>query len=372
MVLDCVIGFAIAFVVSFAATPLVRKLAISLGAIDVPKDDRRMHKHPVPRMGGLAIFAGIIVAILYSIIGSVVETNGIVFDDRIVGFILGATIIVIMGIFDDRKPIKAIYKLIIQIIAATIAVYFGVRIGPISIPFLNETYLTLGMLEIPLTILWIVGITNAINFIDGLDGLATGITCISSASLLFIFLLTGQSIAAIFLAAVMVGATLGFLPFNFNPAKIFMGDTGSNFLGFSLAILSIIGLAKTYTVISVLVPIIILAVPIFDTGFAIIRRIINKKSPMEADKGHIHHRLIQAGLSTRQAVFVLYGVCALLGMLAMVLVDSSLWKVIILVIAILLFMYTGMRYMGDEDMKQIPNDTKEEDKKENKNSRRKK
>lgn len=348
MLMDCVIGFAIAFVISFVATPFVRKIAIKIGAIDVPKDDRRMHKHPVPRMGGLAIFIGIIVAIIYSIISSSIENNGIIFDDRIIGYIIGASIIVIMGIFDDRKPIKAIYKLIIQIIAACIVVYFGIRIGPISIPFLNETYFTLGILEIPLTIIWIVGITNAINFIDGLDGLATGITCISSTSLLFIFLLTGQSIEAIFIAAIMVGATMGFLPFNFNPAKIFMGDTGSNFLGFSLAILSMLGLAKTYTAISVLVPIIILAVPIFDTSFAIIRRIINKKSPMEADKGHIHHKLIEAGLSTRQAVFILYAICALLGMLAIVLVDSSLWKVIILIIAILVFMYTGIRYMGSE------------------------
>ncbi len=366
MLMDCVIGFAIAFVVSFVATPFVRKIAIKIGAIDVPKDDRRMHKNPVPRMGGLAIFIGIIVAIVYSIVASIIESNGIIFYDRIVGFILGATIIVIMGICDDRKPIKAIYKLIIQIVAACIAVYFGVRIGPIAIPFLDETYFMLGMLEIPLTIIWIVGITNAINFIDGLDGLATGITCISSVSLLFIFLLTGQSVEAIFLAAIMVGATMGFLPFNFNPAKIFMGDTGSNFLGFSLAILSILGLAKTYTAISVLVPIIILAVPIFDTGFAIIRRIINKKSPMEADKGHIHHKLIEAGLSTRQAVFVLYAICALLGMLAIVLVDSSLWKVIILIIAILVFMYAGIKHMGYDDMKELelPNNTNEKDKKE--------
>lgn len=353
MLIDCVIGFAIAFVVAFVSTPFVRKLAIKVGAIDVPTDDRRMHKSPIPRMGGLAIFIGIMAAILYSLISSQIENSGTIFDSRIIGYVIGAAIIVVMGIFDDIKPIRAIYKLFIQVLAASVAVGFGITIGHIANPFEAESYFHLGLLEIPLTILWIVGITNAINFIDGLDGLATGITCISSAALLFIFLITGQSIGAIFIAAIMVGATMGFLPFNFNPAKIFMGDTGSNFLGFSLAIISILGLAKTYTIISVLVPIIILAVPIFDTGFAIIRRIINKQSPMVADKGHIHHRLIEAGLSTRQAVFVLYAVCALLGMLAIVLVESSLWKVIILIIAILIFMYAGIRYLGSEELKQI-------------------
>lgn len=364
MLMDCVIGFAIAFVVAFVATPFVRKLAIKIGAIDIPTDDRRMHKNPVPRMGGLAIFIGIMVAIVYSIISSQIEYNGIIFDDRIVGYILGASIIVIMGICDDRKPMKAIYKLIIQIIAACVAVGFGVTIGQIANPFEEGTYFHLGMLEIPLTILWIVGITNAINFIDGLDGLATGITCISSAALLFIFLITGQSFEAIFMSAVMVGATMGFLPFNFNPAKIFMGDTGSNFLGFSLAIISILGLAKTYTIISVLVPIIVLGIPIFDTGFAIIRRIINKQSPMEPDKQHIHHKLIAAGLTTRQAVFVLYALCALLGLLAIVLVDSSLWKVIVLIVAIVVFMYAGIKYLGNDDLKhvELPQDTKDENK----------
>lgn len=351
MWIDCVIGFAIAFVCTFVATPFVRKLAIKIGAMDVPKDDRRMHTKPIPRMGGLAIFIGIIVAVIFNIISANIEKTGIFFDEKIFAYLAGAVIIVIMGIIDDRKPIRAIYKLIIQIIAALIPILYGIKIGFIANPFTPETYITLGFLEIPITILWIVGITNAINFIDGLDGLAAGISCISSLSMLFIFMITGQAMEAVFLAGILVGATLGFLPFNFNPAKIFMGDTGSNFLGYSLAVLSILGIAKTYTILSVIAPIIILAVPIFDTGFAIIRRLLKGQSPMQADKGHLHHKLIAAGLSTRQAVFVLYAICVLLGMLAIVLLETSLWKVIVLAIAILLFMYAGIKYMGDKELK---------------------
>lgn len=351
MWIDCVIGFAIAFVCTFVATPFVRKLAIKIGAMDVPRDDRRMHTKPIPRMGGLAIFIGIIIAVIFNVISASIEKTGIFFDEKIVAYLIGAVIIVIMGIIDDRKPIRAIYKLIIQIIAAIIPILYGIKIGFIANPFTPEAYITLGFLEIPITILWIVGITNAINFIDGLDGLAAGISCISSLSMLFIFMITGQSMEAIFLAGILVGATLGFLPFNFNPAKIFMGDTGSNFLGYSLAVLSIMGIAKTYTILSVIAPIIILAVPIFDTGFAIIRRILKGQSPMQADKGHLHHKLIAAGLSTRQAVFVLYAICVLLGMLAIVLLETSLWKVIVLAIAILLFMYAGIKYMGDKELK---------------------
>lgn len=349
MLMDCMIGFVIAFVISFAATPLVRRVAIKIGAIDVPLDNRRMHTKPTPLMGGLAIFFGIIIALIFGICVSYFEYDELVFDNRIIGYIIGATIILLMGIVDDLKSIKARYKLIIQIIAAGIVVYFGVSIGSIANPFMNGEYFNLGWLEIPLTILWIVGITNAINFIDGLDGLATGITCISSLSLLFVFILTGQSIAAIFLAIILAGATLGFLPYNFNPAKIFMGDTGSNFLGFTLAILSILGLAKTYTFIAVLAPIVILALPIFDTGFAVIRRLINKRPLMEADKGHIHHKLIGKGLTTKQVVFILYIVCILLGMLAIVLVEASLWKVIVLVIIIMVFVYAGIKHINESE-----------------------
>lgn len=359
MLMDCVIGFVIAFVLSFALTPFVKKLAYKIGAIDVPKDNRRMHKKPIPRLGGLAIFIAIMIALIFGIISSYIEGNTFIFDNRIIGFILGSTMIVVMGLVDDVKPIKAIYKLIIQIIAASVAVYFGIKLGAIANPFVDGSYFNLGWLEIPLTILWIVGLTNAINFIDGLDGLATGIAAISSISLLFIFILTGQSMGAIFMTIIFAGATLGFLPFNFNPAKIFMGDTGSNFLGFSLAIISILGLAKTYTIISLIAPIIILALPIFDTGFTIIRRFVNAKPIFGADKGHIHHRLIAKGLSTRQAVFILYIICALLGMLAIVLVDSSLWKVIVLIIAIMIFVYAGMKHINEEDTKLLNNEKKE-------------
>lgn len=359
MWIDYIIGFAIAFVIAFVATPLVRKLAIKIGAIDVPKDDRRMHKEAIPLGGGLAIYLGIIFSLIFIYIVEIIEKDTSFFDTRMIGYLIGSVIIIVMGVLDDRKPIRAIYKLIIQIIAAVIAVGFGIRIGNVANPFVQETYINFNFLAIPITILWIVGITNAINFIDGLDGLATGISCISSLSLLFVFMITGQSPVAIYLAAIIVGATLGFLPFNFNPAKIFMGDTGSNFLGYSLGVLSIIGFAKTYTILSIIIPIIILAIPIFDTGFAIIRRLLKGQSPMKPDKGHLHHKLIAAGLSTKQAVFVLYAICVLLGMLAIVLIESSLWKAIVLVAAIILFMYAGMKYMGDKELRLLNEEKKD-------------
>ena len=256
------LAMLVAAAVSFAATPLVKTLACKVGAIDVPKDNRRMHKVPIPRMGGLAIFLAFLLSVL--VFAEI--------DRQMQGILLGAIMIVILGVLDDIMALKALPKLFVQIAAAGVAVWHGCRIQFISNPnvFSEATYLNLGWLSIPVTIIWIVAITNAVNFIDGLDGLAVGVSAISTASLIVIALMVKEVNIVIILCA-LFGACLGFIPYNMNPAKIFMGDTGSTFLGYILATLSITGLFKMYAIISFAVPFLMLGIPIFDICFAIIR-----------------------------------------------------------------------------------------------------
>jgi len=343
--LNYIMTFAIAFIVAFFTTPLARKLALKLRAVDVPKEKRRVHKRPIPRLGGLAILAGFLMAISYYFT-VVMPWNGIDIDKRILGLLLGIAVIEIGAIWDDIKPIKAHVKLLFQIVAAAIVVAMGVRIEQFTNPFVPEGFISLGYLSVPITMLWIVGVTNAINFIDGLDGLAAGIASISSISLLLISIYLGQ-IEVIILTAALAGAALGFLPFNFHPARIFMGETGSAFLGFTLGVVSIIGLVKSYAVFSILVPVVVLALPIFDTAFAIIRRLLTGKSPMQADRGHLHHRLVDSGLSQKQTVLTLYLISAFFGLSALVLVETGIFKALLLILAVAVFVVGGMKYMGE-------------------------
>jgi len=282
-----------AAVVAFITTPVVRSLAFKVGAVDVPRDNRRMHKHPIPRMGGLAIFFGFILSALIFI----------PLTTPLRGMLLGAVVIVILGIFDDIYALPAMPKFLIQILAALIAVLMGNRIDILSNPniFSSDPYWVLGWLSIPISVIWIVGITNAVNLIDGLDGLACGVSTISSMTMLVIALTVAEPEVALLMAA-LSGGCIGFLPYNLNPAKIFMGDTGSTFLGFILAVVSIQGLFKSYAIISFAVPFLMLGLPIFDTCFAIFRRVSHGQSPMAPDRGHIHHRLIDMGFSQKQAV----------------------------------------------------------------------
>lgn len=324
------VGFAllVAGIISFALTPLVKVLARKVGAIDVPKDDRRMHHEPIPRLGGLAIFIAFLLAFL-------VFSKGI--DRQLQSILLGAIVIVILGVFDDIYTLKAPVKLLVQILAACIVVFYGgCRIRFVTNPFGSgaNSYFDLGVFSIPLTLIWIVAITNAVNFIDGLDGLACGVCCISSVNMLVIALLVSEQDVALLMAA-LAGACIGFLPFNFNPAKIFMGDTGSTFLGFMLAAVSIQGLFKSYALISFAVPFLILGVPIFDICFAIIRRVASGKNPMEADRGHVHHRLIDMGFSQKQSVAIAYILTAILGLSAVVLASSGEMKALIFLGAVI-------------------------------------
>ena len=247
-----------------------------------------------------------------------------------------------MGLIDDIVNLKARYKFLFQLAAAFIVYLFGIRISGIKIPFIYTDIINFGWLDLPITLLWIIGITNAINLIDGLDGLAAGISAISATALLIIFITTSASLEAIVITAVLVGATLGFLPYNFNPAKTFMGDVGSNYLGFTLATVSILGFAKGYTVLAIIVPIIALGVPIFDTLFAMIRRFLKGQPMLSPDGAHIHHRLLKRGFSQRQAVIFLYTVTSILCILAVTIISADIWKFVILIIAIIIFIVLAL------------------------------
>jgi len=314
-----------AALIALITTPVVKSLAFKVGAVDVPKDNRRMHKHPIPRMGGLAIFLGF----LFSVLIFMPLTR------QLRGMMLGAVVIVILGIFDDIYALGAKFKFLVQIAAALIAVTSGNVITILSNPnvFSSDPYWNLGILSVPFSVLWIVAITNAVNLIDGLDGLACGVSTISSMTLLVIALVVSEPEVAILMAA-LSGACLGFLPYNLNPAKIFMGDTGSTFLGFVLAVVSIQGLFKVAAIISFAVPFLILGLPIFDTCFAILRRVSHGQSPMAPDRGHIHHRLIDMGLTQKQAVAVLYVISAILGLSAVVLTTTGVEKAMMFLLAL--------------------------------------
>ena len=319
-----------AFLVALITTPIVKSLARKWGAVDVPKDGRRMHDHPIPRMGGLAIFLGFLLSVILFI--PFVQPDGLGFQLK--GMLLGAFIIVVLGILDDIYALPALPKLIVQIVAAVIAVWSGNVIETISNPniFSNDLYWELGWLSIPVTVIWIVAVTNAVNLIDGLDGLACGVSTISSMTVLVIALTVAEPTVAVLMAC-LAGGCIGFLPYNTNPAKIFMGDTGSTFLGYVLAVVSIQGLFKYYTLISFVVPFLMLGLPIFDTCFAFIRRIAHGQSPMHADRSHIHHRLIDMGLNQKQAVAVLYVISAILGLSAVVLTTIGSLRAMLLLFA---------------------------------------
>lgn len=321
------LALLVAFLISFAATPSVIGFANKIKAIDIPKDERRVHKKPIPLIGGLAIFYGFVVSVLcFAVI-----------DKITMGILIGAVIMVTVGVIDDMRDLPAKVKLIFQIIAALIAVGFGVNIDYVANPFsqwFGPLYINLGWMSVPITVLWIVGVTNAVNLIDGLDGLAVGISAIASVALLALTLFSQNLNVAIMIAA-LAGACIGFLPYNFNPAKIFMGDTGSTFLGFVLACVSVQGLLKIHALISFAVPVLILGLPIFDTLFAMGRRILTGRSIMSPDRGHLHHRLLDMGFSQRQTVTILYTLTSILCLTAVVMSLKDALRAVILVLAVI-------------------------------------
>lgn len=348
-------AFAVAAVLSYFFTPPVKNFAHKVGAIDVPKDARRMHKKPIPRLGGLAIYGGFLCSIL--IFGQL--------DETMLCVLLGAAIIVALGIFDDVLALGAKLKFVVQIVAAAIPVCIGdLQIGLFTNlnPLSDTPFVHLGILAVPATIIWIVGITNAVNLIDGLDGLAVGVSSIAAITMLAVALLTGNMPIAITMAA-LAGACIGFMPYNLNPAKIFMGDTGSTFLGYMLATVSIMGLFKFYAVISFAVPFLILGLPIFDTANAIIRRVAAGRSPMSPDRGHVHHKLIDMGFNQKQAVAILYAISATLGLTAVVLTSSGEVKAIVLLLAVLAAILVGacIIYGAEHWSKHAPENKEDKD-----------
>ena len=348
---DIAIAFLLAFITSFVLTPYTIKIAKKIGAVDIPNDERRMHKKPMPKFGGPAIIIGFLVSIIYLIITLSIEGNLNIFGPenyivKLLGFIGGILILSTFCFFDDVKGIHPLIKLLGQIIAAGIVAGCGIRIEHFDLPFLEGNIILSNIFSITLTMIWIIGITNAINLIDGLDGLSTGISIISCVSLLIIFALNASPLIAIIMITALVGALSGFLPFNFNPAKTFIGDIGSNFLGFTLSVVSILGIAKTATAFVIVLPIIVLGLPIFDTVSAIIRRLIKGKSlkaVFQADKGHLHHKLIERGLSQKEAVLILYGISVACGMFAVILFESDIWKAISFALMVIAVVFIGYR-----------------------------
>ena len=327
-------AFFVAAILSFILTPVAKRIAHQVGAIDIPKDDRRMHKKPIPRLGGIAVFLAFLVAVVALV----------PIERELQGILLGSVIIVILGIIDDSVSLPAMLKFVVQIIAALVVVLHGTRIDVLSNVniFSEQAYLSLGGWSIPVTVIWIVGITNAVNLIDGLDGLSVGVCTIASLSLLVISAMVSEFMVVVITAA-LAGACIGFLPYNMNPAKIFVGDTGATFLGFILATMSIQGMFKTYAILSFAAPFLVLGLPIFDTAFAICRRLLKGQSPMHADRGHVHHRLIDMGFTQKQTVLILYVMSGILGIAAVLLTTSGAIRALLFVVAVLIAAVVGIR-----------------------------
>jgi len=298
-----------AILLAYTLTPIVRVLAFKIGAIDIPRDNRRMHKKPIPRIGGLAIFLSFgVTCLLFCDI-----------NRELITVICGSLLMVMLGVLDDVYALNPWLKLFWQLGVALATVLSGITIDQINF---GGSYIDLGIWSIPLTLFWIAGLTNAINIIDGLDGLSCGVSTISSISILFVIVIQGGDFASALITLILIGSCFGFLPFNKNPAKIFMGDTGALFLGYTLAVISVKGMFKAHTLISLIVPLIIFALPIADTTFAIVRRLLAGKSPFSADRGHLHHRLVDMGFTQKETVKILYSICGILGLVAVFMCDK--------------------------------------------------
>lgn len=302
-------SFLTAFVLALIFTPLAIWLAPKIGAMDIPKDERRVHSRPIPRFGGMAIFIGIMAATLIFIMPKFIPGKSIE------GILIGGALVYIFGVVDDLFDISPKFKFLGQILCACIVYASGIRLDFINDFLGGEDLIMSNVVAFFATVLWVVGITNAINLVDGLDGLAAGITAIASLCIAYAGYIHGHYVAATAMLTVAGGA-LGFLPYNFHPAKIFMGDGGSQFLGFCLATFSLIQPVKSATVVSVAIPALVLGLPIFDTAFAILRRILRKQSIVVADKEHLHHRIMRAGFGQRRSVMIMYCISGIMGVVA--------------------------------------------------------
>ena len=378
MIGDIAIAFMLAVITAFVLTPYTIRFAKYVGAVDIP-NDRRVNKKPMPRLGGIGVICGFLLSTAFLVVTTATEGKIDFFADnlyiKLIGFLCGIILLAIVTLIDDIKGIKPIVKLLGQLVAAIIVTRCGILIDSFNIfgnnEVANEIFANI------LTIGWIVGITNAINLIDGLDGLSSGISLISCASLIVIFVMNPETspLISIVLAAALSGGIAGFLPYNIHPAKTFIGDIGSNFMGFSIAVISILGVAKTYTAIVLFAPLIILGIPIVDTLWAIIRRIVKNKSlkgVFMPDKGHIHHKLMARGYTQKQSVLILYAAAVALGMSAIILLDSGIWKTIgfIAIIILMVAIYVVEKRVQNEERRKELEERKVEVKKEIKNKKK--
>lgn len=321
-IVELVIAFIISCLTTLLVTPLIIRLAYKLNAVDQP-NNRKIHNGSKPTLGGLAIFIGVVAGFIY--LQPVHE--------QMMAIIIGACIMIITGIIDDLFDLRPIYKLFGQIAAASVVVSSGLIIDKLTIPFIGTVFL--GSFGIVITIFWIVGAANAINLIDGLDGLAAGVSAIGLTSILVMAIMDYRLIV-VYLTIILIGSCIGFLFHNFHPSKIFMGDTGALFLGYSIAIVSMLGLFKNVAFFSFIVPMIVLAIPIFDTIHAIIRRMINKQGIATPDKNHLHYELMKMGYSHRTSVLIIYGFSMFFGLMAIIFNSATLLTSFFILIAIIL------------------------------------
>lgn len=327
-------GFFISFLLAVIIVPVVRYYSIKKGFVDVP-NDRKIHRSPIPRLGGVAIWLCTLLTFGILVLLSWDYPHG----NGLSGILVGGSIIFLLGLVDDIYNLTPKFKLFVQLGAALIAFLLGVKIEILFNPFGNP--IILGMWSMPITIIWLVGISNAMNFIDGVDGLAGGVSAISAVTLGVVAIYTHQPISAL-VAAILAGSMMGFLLFNFHPAKIFMGDSGALFSGFILAALSVTGVLKTVAV-TILLPIMILAVPIMDISYSTFRRLFKGSSPFVADADHIHHRLLKAGFSHNRTVIIFYLLCIAAGSIATIFVGAyRLYLVLVLVILFIMLILANI------------------------------
>lgn len=335
----CLIAFAVAVI----STPLVRRWALRIGAVSAG-GGRHINVRSVPRLGGL----GLALAWVLPVVGmALTPAANIALRPgeavELVGLVVGAALLCLVGALDDAKGVKAPIKLAVQVGGASIAFACGFRIDAVQLPFVGA--LSMGAFGFPVTLLWIVGVTNAVNLIDGLDGLAAGVAFFAALTSFVIASLSGSAFVALTMAALM-GALIGFLFFNFNPARIFMGDSGSYFLGFVLATTSLGAQQKASTAVSLLVPILALGLPIFDTLFSMFRRVIERRPIFAGDRGHVHHRLLEIGLTHRRAVIFLYGVSLVLAAGAIAVSLGRRWQIGFALLAVTLVFVGLVRFLG--------------------------
>lgn len=301
---------------AFLLTPLVRRLAFAIGALDVP-DSRKIHREPMPRLGGVAVFLGfaapwLLLYLLDNRVAQVFRQHEMLF----LALLAGGLAMLLLGAADDMRPVRAVHKLLAQGVVAAGLYFAGFRITELSVPF--GAPLALGWLALPVSVLWIVALTNAVNLLDGIDGLVAGVTAIIALSLALINLLTGNILVAL-LTFGLAGAALGFLPYNFSPARIFLGDSGSLFVGLMMACIGTLSLFKATTATFILAPLVLFGLPLFDTTSVVFGRLRRGQHIFKPDKTHVHHRLLGLGLTQRQAAILLYVITALLGFSAVVL-----------------------------------------------------